>query len=282
MNNLFFVTILFFSLNAAAFVAGPSTVNAGESYINLGTQQESGTVEPNANKASFQSAKINLTKLRYVYGLEGLLGSSRSNLFAEYGYFSSAAEQVGANLFYSADKGSYLTLGLAVDLVHELDRQFGVYFQVSPSRSYNKDKFSNPRFDTFAVGLTSAFDITENIFQRNLIHFGSGDGSHQNSYLAVDVGFGYRLNQLLSRQFSLLTSLFLEADTSERTDTAYDTAFSPAGTTDRIRAFKYGTVIGFDAAVTEQINLSFSSLQKLGGYDARSTLIYNAGLGYKF
>jgi hypothetical protein len=41
-------------------------------------------------------------------------------------------------------------------------------------------------------------------------------------------------------------------------------------------------VVGFDAAVTEKINLSFSSLQKLGGYDARSTLIYNAGLGYKF
>lgn len=276
------ISFLILNQNVNAFVAGPSTVNAGESYLNLATQLERGTVEPNSNRASYQTAKIDITKLKYTYGLEGLLGSSRSNLYAEYGSFTSAAEQVGATLFHNADSGSYLTVGLAIDLVHELDKQFGFYLQASPSRTYNKDKFSNPRIDTFAFGVTSAFDISDNVFQKNLIHYGSGDGSKQNSYLAVDTGFGFRLNHLVGRQFSLLTSLFLEADTSERFDAAYDAAFSPAGTTDRIRAFKYGTVVGVDVALTEKMNLNLSSLQKLGGYDARSTLIYNAGLGYKF
>lgn len=185
-------------------------------------------------------------------------------------------------MFYEKDQGSYLTVGLSGDIVHDLDKQFGLYIQTTPSRSYNKNKFSNPRLDLFALGLTSAFNITENFFQRNLIHYGSGDGSAQNSYLVVDTGFGYRLNQLVGRQLTVSSSLFLEADTSERQDASYDSVFSPAGTQDRIRAFKYGTVVGAEVAITHQINFNVNYLQKLGGYDARSTQIYTANIGLKF
>jgi hypothetical protein len=281
MKKLLFAALLL-SSKSYAFVSGPSSVSAGENYVSIGAQAERGKVEPNENRSSFQDAQIDIYRLKYVRGFDGLLGLSRSNVYFEYGSFNSAKEQVGSTLFYDKDQGSYLTLGFSGDVVHDLDKQFGFYVQSTPSRSYNKGKFSNPRLDLFALGLTSAFNITDNFFQKNLIHYGSGDGSDQNSYLAIDTGFGYRLNHLVGRQFTVLGSLFLEADMSERKDASYDAAFSPAGTQDRIRAFKYGTLVGADIAITNQINFNINYLQKLGGYDARSTQIYNANIGVKF
>lgn len=281
MKKLLLVALLL-SSKSYAFVSGPSSVNAVENYVSVGTQVERGKVEPNENRSSFQDAQIDIYRLRYIRGFDGLLGLSRSNIYLEYGSFNSAKEQIGSNLFYDKDQGSYLSLGFSGDVVHDLDKQFGFYLQATPSRSYNKNKFSNPRLDLFTLGLTSAFNITENFFQKNLIHYGSGDGSAQNSYLAIDTGFGYRLNHLVGRQFTISGSLFLEADVSERKDALYDTAFSPAGTQDRVRAFKYGTLFGADIAITNQINFNINYLQKLGGYDARSTQIYTANVGLKF
>jgi hypothetical protein len=40
--------------------------------------------------------------------------------------------------------------------------------------------------------------------------------------------------------------------------------------------------LGADIAITNSLNLKLSYLQKLGGYDARSTQIYNSSLGFKF
>lgn len=274
--------LLFYSNYSNAFVAGPSAVQSGDNYLSLGVQLERGLVEPNENKASCQNAQIDLQKLKYVRGFNSFFGLSQSSFFVEYGNFSSSKEEVGSNFFYDKDQGSYLTFGLSQDLVRELDKQFGFYIQISPLRSYNKNKFSNPRIDLFALGLTSAFDISENFFQKSLIHFGSGEGSSQNSYLAIDTGYGYRLNQVFDRQLTVLGSLFLEADTSERKDSSYDAVFSAVNTQDRVRAFKYGTVLGIDMALTQEVNLSANYLQKLGGYDARSTQIYTLNLGFKF
>lgn len=280
--RFFLMMNLLITTNAFAFISGPSSVSPGESYALIGIQSERGKVEPNENKSSFQDAQIDINKIKYVHGFEDLLGVKRTNLYLEYGMFKSAKEQVGSNLFYDQDLGSYLVLGFSGDLFYSLEKQFGFYIQSTPIRSYNKKKFSNPRLDLFALGLTSAFEITDNFFHKNLIHYGSGDGSDQNSYIAVDIGFGYRLNHLFNRQFTVSGSLFLEADTSERNDSSYDNVFSATGTQDRIRAFKYGTLVGTDIALSKNINFNISYLQKLGGYDARSTQIYNLTLGYKF
>jgi hypothetical protein len=280
--RILIIAAVLVSNNAMAFVSGPSSVDAGEQYINIGTQAERGKVEPNENKASYQNAQIDIYKLKYVRGLESLPGLNTSNIYFEYGSFSSAQEQVGSTLFYEKDQGSYLTLGLSGDIVHEADKQLGFYAQLSPGRTYNKNKFSNPRLDLFALGLTTSFNVTDNLFQRNLIHYGSGDTPSQNSYLAVDTGFGYRLNHLSGRKVTVTGSLFIETDTTERTDPSYDAAFSPSGTQDRIRSFKYGTLLGVDVALTSKVNLNLNYLQKLAGYDARSTQIFTANIGYKF
>ncbi|MCB0362385.1 MAG: hypothetical protein KDD35_06670, partial [Bdellovibrionales bacterium] len=106
--------------------------------------------------------------------------------------------------------------------------------------------------------------------------------SDQNSYLVLDLGFGYRLNHLVKWPFTVLGSLFMEADTSERKDPLYDIAFSPTGTQDRIRSSKYGTLFGAEISLTQRSQLHLAYLQKLGGYDARATQVYTAELGYNF
>ena len=276
------IAIIFLSHTSMAFVSGPGLVDDQENYLSLGSQIERGKIEPNENKASYQDAQINMLKLKYIRGHDGLFGLSRSNIYFEYGYFNSVKEQIGSTLFYEKDPGHFFTAGFSGDIIYDLEKKVGLYLQVSPIRTYNKNKFSNPRLDLFALGLTSAFDVTNYFFQRNLIHFGSGDGSDQNSYLAIDTGFGYRLNHLLERQFTISGSLFLEADTSERNDPIYDSTFSQPGSPDRVRAFKYGTLVGADIAVTKDVNLTVNYLQKLGGYDARSTQIYTLNVGFKF
>jgi hypothetical protein len=272
----------FFSLNAYALVSGPSTPQADEQIIIYSNQAERGKVEPNENRNSFQSADIQIQRLNYSHGIKDFLGLDRSHIFVELGQFKSAKEQVGATLFYDEDSGDYVNIGFSADLSHHLDRNLGFYFNYSLARNYNKEKFSNPRLDQFAFGFTTAAEVTENIFHKTLLHFGSGDSKAQNSYLAADIGFGYKLNLLLGRLSSFSTSVFLEADTAERFDAKYDVGFSPVGTQDRIRAFKYGTVIAFETELTKALFVGATHLQKLGGYDARSTQITSFQVGYKF
>jgi hypothetical protein len=281
-HSIIVVALFLLSLNSLALVSGVSAVGEGESRLALENQIEAGKIEPNENRASFQDADIKINRLRYSYGLGDVLGLRYVSLNLEYGQFTSKEERSSGTLFYAADSGNYATLGLSGEILHDIDRVFGFYFNATPSSKYDKQKFSNPRIDTFAFGLTSSFNISENVFYKNLFHYGSGDGTDQNSYFAVDTGFGFRLANLVRFPLVLSSTLFFEADLKDRFDSSYDAAFSAAGRTDRIRAFKYGTLIGLNAEVTDSIGLLFESLQKLGGYDARSTQITKIGLSYKF
>lgn len=285
MKSLTFkITILIYLIPAAsfAFVSGPGAINSGDNLITYGQQAERGKTEPNENKASFQNAVIDIQKIRYARGLKSFLSFERSHFFVEYLQFASNKEQVGNTLFYDADKGSAGVLGFSADLLHDLHRQLGFYVSYSLNRNYNVKKFANPRLDTFAFGFTTAFQVSENLFHKSLLHFGSGDSSDQNAYLAVDTGFGYKLNSFIDRQATISASVFIEADAAERFDASYDAAFSPIGTQDRIRAFKYGQVVAAEIAITNSVSLTASHLQKLGGYDARATQITSLQLAIKF
>lgn len=282
MKILIFFQLILASAKCFALITGPSSLDTGKNYLSISLQSERGKIEPNENKSSYQEAQIDILKLKYSNRIDGLFSQIHTKYFFEFGSFTSAQEKVGNSLFYEQDKGAYLTIGFSLDLLNDLDKHFGTYFQISPFRRYNSKKFSNPRFDTAAFGLTSSFNVTDSLFQKNLIHIGFGDGTHQNSYLAIDTGLGYRLIHLIGQNITLLGSLFVEVDTAERNDLSYDQAFSPPGQQDRIRSAKYGTVLGIDSALTNEVNLSLNILQKLGGYDARSTQILNLNLGYKF
>lgn len=270
------------ALNSYALVSGVSVVGEGENRLTLENQIERGQVEPNENKASFQDADIKINRLRYSYGLGNVLGLKFVSLNLEYGQFISKEERVASTLFYAADRGNYAAIGISGEILHDADRVFGFYLNATPSSNYDKKKFSNPRIDLFSVGLTSSFNISKNVYYKNLLHYGSGDGPDQNSYFAVDTGFGFRLSDLVQAPLVLSSTLFFEADLKDRFDSSYDNAFSAPGRTDRIRAFKYGTLVGLSAEITDNIGVVLDHLQKLGGYDARSTQITKVGLSYKF
>lgn len=280
--SMIVISLALIGFKAFALVGSSSAVGDGESKIVLEAQTEGGKIEPNENKSSFQDADIKVNRLKYSYGLGNFFNLSTSNINIEYGQFSSKEERVGASLFYPSDSGSYVSLGFSAELVHDADKLFGFYVNVTPSSNYNEQKFSNPRIDKFSFGLNSSFNISESAFQKSLIHYGSGDGQDQNSYIAIDTGFGFRLNKIVNFPLVLSSSLFLEADLKDRFDSSYDAAFSAPSETDRIRAFKYGTLLGVSAEVTKDISISFDYLQKLGGYDARSTQISKFGVAYKF
>ena len=281
-QSLVIISIIFLGFKTLALVGSVAALDEGESRIGLEAQTEGGKIEPNENRASFQDADIKLNRLRYSYGFGDYSGLLSTNLNVEYGQFSSKEERVGANFFYPSDSGSYVSIGFSAELIHDANRLFGFYVNATPSSSYNEKKFSNPRIDKFSFGINSSFNISESVFQKGLIHYGSGDGQDQNSYIAVDTGFGFRLNKLVNFPLVLSSSLFLEADLKDRFDSSYDAVFSDPGEADRIRAFKYGTVLGLNAEVTKEIAISFDYLQKLGGYDARSTQISKLGIAYKF
>lgn len=280
--KLLILLFLISSNSAYALVTGVGTLKANENQISTELQIEGGLVEPNENKTSFQDAKINIHRLKYSRGLASYSVFLNPSINVEYGHFSSAEERVGGTLFYKKDTGYYANLGFSAEFIHTPDKQLGFYINVGPINKYNVKKFSNPRIDKLSLGLVTGSNLSGNFFQKNLIHYGSGDGSYQNPYLAVDTGFGFRLNEYVGRPFILTSSLFLEADLEDRFDPSYDAAFSAPGETDRVRSFKYGVLVGMSMDIVKSLSLSMDFLQKLGGYDARSTQIAKAGLNYKF
>ena len=268
--------------HAYALVGGSDTLGANEHRISFEAQIERGKVEPNENKTSFQNANINIHRIKYSQGLSDFSVLLQPTLNFEYGHFNSAEEKVGATSFYAKDSGYYSNLGISADFIHDPDKQFGFYLNFRPIVKYNVNKFSNPRLDKFSLGITNSSNFTENVFQKNQIHFGSGDGKAQNPYLAVNNGFGFRLNQYFDKPSILSAGLVFEADLKDRYDDSYDAAFSAPGKPDRVRAFKYGVLVGVNMDILRSLSVSVDFLQKLGGYDARATQIAKAGLNYKF
>ena len=138
MKKFLIVTFLMAQISHA-FVSGPGQVGPNENFVSIENQSERGKVEPNENRASFQDAKIDLQKLRYSRGFDQILSISGAQLYAEYGQFKSAKEEVGSTVFYEADQGSFVTLGLSGDIARTTEKQFGFYLQFSPIRNYNEN-----------------------------------------------------------------------------------------------------------------------------------------------
>ena len=279
-----FVTISFlvFGLQAHALVSSPSTVTSGEWAIESKSTSERGKVEPNENKDSFQSAKINIYQLSAAYGLSGISFGNDHFLRLDYRYFTSGKEEVGGQVFYEEDTGNAATLTYGFNFVHEPVYSAGMYASVSPLASYNKDKFSSPRVDLWALGLRSGLEFNSNWFTENSIHYGSGQPGRQNSYLAFTNVVGLKLSGATEWPVTLKFGPYAELDLQERADAKYDAAFSAPGRTDRIRSMKVGVIGGVDINLPSNWYLSGGYVQKLGGYDAPATNALFVSVGVKF
>lgn len=279
------ITLLFsFLISSAqsyALVSSPSTVANGEWVIEAKSIFERGKVEPNENKDSYQQAEINIYQLALSHGLTGSSFGSDHYFRVDYRYFTSGKEEAAGQVFYEKDTGNVATLTYGFNLVHEPVYSAGIYASVSPLSSYNKDKFSSPRVDLWALGFRSGLELSPSWFTESSIHYGSGQPGRQNSYLALTNLFGFKLSELVGWPMTLKFGPYAELDTQDRTDTKYDAAFSASGRTDRIRSMKVGTIVAIDINLPSSWFISGGYVQKLGGYDAPATHALYASLGLK-
>lgn len=276
------ISVLLMGGNSLAFVSAPSTAGDKDWSVEAGAVYERGKVEPNENRNSFQSAKIDIYQLGVTKKLKGLEWGSDHYLHLDYKEIRSAKEEVNSQVFYDADQGQVLTASFGFDFVHEPKFKSGAYVQVSPSIRINKDKFSNPRVDVWGVGFKTYLELGDLIYSEDLLHIGSGIPGHQNSYLAWSHLFAAKLERYVGSPVVLKWGPYAELDTSERTDSAYDSAFTPAGTRDRIRSMKVGTISAVEFLLPQDAYGSIGYVQKLGGYDAPATQAFSLKLGINF
>lgn len=282
MRKLFILMVcaLQWPSNAAALVSGPSALSAGEWNVEMRTVFERGKIEPNENRASFQSAQIDIYKLTVARGLSDLPFGQDHSVRLDYLRFTSGREAVGAQVFYEQDTGNVATLTYGFNFVHEASYSAGMYLSASPLTNYNQRKFSSPRVDLWALGLKTGLEISEAWILENSVHYGSGIPGRQNAYVAFTQLAGFKFS--LGVPLTLKLGPYAELDMQERVDAEYDAAFSAPGRSDRIRSMKVGTVISLDAKISSKWYLGAGYVQKLGGYDAPATNASFASLGAKF
>lgn len=119
-----FLIIISATFKVQALVGFSDTLDKSKHQISYEYQLEAGKLEPNENKTSFQTAEIKVNKLSYGFGLGDMLYFDKLTLNLDYSQFTSAEERVGSNLFYEADSGYFLNLGVTFEILHEADRLF--------------------------------------------------------------------------------------------------------------------------------------------------------------
>lgn len=276
------ILFILVSIRSFGLVTGSSVIDENEKRIELRVTQERGKIEPNENRASFQSAKIDINQLAYTQSIGEIDGWGKDHFFKiDYKAFTSGEESVSNQEFYARDEGKALTLSYGLSFAHELSHVVSFYVSFSPLVDFNKKKFSVPRIDTFSFGIPVSVELNNRWYLEMLTHYGSGLSSDQNSYLSFSNQIGYRFIGVTSRPFFAKYGVYAELDTNERRDANYDQAFSPTGTSDRIRSMKYGTITGLDFDF-DRFYVGLTYVQKLGGYDAPATNAVSFSLGGKF
>lgn len=281
MRGIFGLFLVLISASAHGLVSGPGSLGVGDSLISVEGVNETGVVEPHADRASFQAANIELRKLAWSRGLEGFWLFDDATLKLEAGSFTSAAEFGKGSEIYPADRGSFAGLEFAGNFVHDGDKILGVVLRLSPVLSLNEEKFSNPRLDRYGLGIQAVVGFGDKFFWRSFVYQGSGLGV-QNPSLAVNTAAGWKLDELVGRPLTVGAGIFVEADLRDRFDARYDAVYSDPGERDRVRAFKYGNVVSVEAEPLQGFPISAQYLEKLGGYDARATKVLTFSLGVRY
>ncbi len=280
--KLLAVLTCFVSIDSMALVSSPVSAGDGRWNVELRSTLERGKIEPNENKASYQSAEIDVHQLSITKGLENTSYGSDHFARVDLKYLKSGEERVGGQIFYGVDTGSVATLSYGFNFVHDPKYTSGIYLSVSPVTNFNKEKFSVPRVDLWSIGFRTSAELSDKVYIEDSIHYGSGIPGEQNSYLAFTHLFALRLDTIVGLPLTLKWGPYAELDTSERTDSQYDAAFSPSGTSDRIRSMKVGVVSSVEFALTKQSYGTVTYVQKLGGYDAPATNAFSLAIGMNF
>lgn len=292
---------------ARALVTTPVGGAPGKVDVNLGVTLERGSVEPNDDQDSWQSAAWELYTLGLGYTV-GSAGALRDLSFRlEYSYYSSPAERVEAELaagslcprrvagsceIHPQDGGHLISPQVSFNLIHEPDHSLGLFFKATLPIGVNEEKFVVPRLDLVGGGLRWGKRFLPWLFAQSGFFVGSGPiGGEQNATIAIFNQFGFEGKAWLpTGDVGLLVGPYFDGDLSERTDPAYDAAFFagvpkqggavptvPADTSDRIRMMRFGASVAAYAQVSGSMVLEAGYTQKVFGYDTPATQFFTFG-----
>lgn len=275
---------------------------------------ERGLVEPNENKASWQKAEWQMLTVGggYTFGDYGVFQDV--SLRAEItGYYSPAEVNdpergtvdpsacagtvVGPGLcqFHPSDRGAFVTPSVGTSLVHTGSFALGVFVLANIPMGVDYSKFVLPRIDWVGGGFRAGVDLTPWLTLEQSFYVGSGSAgsgsagrTKQNGTFAATQLFAFKTGRLGTSPFFRLgvkVGPYVDGDLiGERTDEAYDRAFTAGypARTDRIRMFRFASMILPYVQMSDTVSLELGYLQKIFGYDTPATQLYMATLRYVF
>jgi hypothetical protein len=152
-------------------------------------------------------------------------------------------------------------------------------------------KFVLPRIDYVGGGFRAGTEMAPWFAFETSFYVGSGSSgtvAKQNGTFAATQLLHFRTGRLGDAPFFRLgvkVGPYVDGDVvGERTDPAYDQAYT-AGypeRTDRIRMFRFASVVLPYVQMSDKVSLELSWLQKIFGYDTPATQLYAATLRYVF
>ena len=287
---------LFAPASTYGYVGGASGSSQNETRVEASASLERGLIEPNENEDSWQDANWNLFNLGLVHTF-GTIGPLK-DVFVRVGgvFFTSPAEenertQVSENLcrgtflgngrcrFYDSDRGAIVRAAFGGNFIHASKYILGFSVETNVPISVNLDKFANPRVDYVAGSIQLGVQLTDWLTYETNIYVGTGTFGSQNAQLAYTQLFGFHHSR-----FGVRVGPYADADVTERFDERYDAAYTTGfpEVQDRIRMARFGVVTSPYVHITDRITAQATYLQKLFGYDAPATRVFDLGVSVAF
>jgi hypothetical protein len=271
---------------------------------------ERGLVEPNENKASWQRARWEMLTLGggYTFGDYGVFQDI--SVRAEVTGYQSPAETSdlsrgtveasacsgivvapGRCQFHPADRGAFFTPSIGTSLVHTGKFAFGVFVLGNIPVGVDYSKFVLPRIDWVGGGYRAGVDLTPWLTLEQSFYVGSGSAgsaAKQNGTFAATQLFAFKSGKVGTSpffRFGVKVGPYVDGDLiGERTDAAYDRAYTAGypDRTDRIRMFRFASMILPYVQMSDKLSLELGYLQKIFGYDTPATQLYMVTLRYVF
>jgi len=267
MRTILFLAV--FSSQIFAYVAGSAGIQEGGVELTMKAELMRGLAGPENLAESQQRLipSVNIFELGagYNFGALSVFQDIKARLTSA--QFTSAEETLSGTTIYSKNEGWIAGIELSSNLIHDVDKIFGIFVRTQHPINMNVAKFVNPKVDRIGLGVQSGFKFNESFGQETVVFFGSGlnqDGMKQNPSLSVSLLGAWILNQgFFADGAALKFGPFYDGDLSERSDLGY-------GTTG-IRTFRIGAVLSASYNISKHLGLDLAYIQKFSGSYFRAT-----------
>jgi len=265
-------------------IAGALTPNKNEAVVRIGFNVLTGILSPPSRFKHVDETNDARLFEEYLEGSYGLGDVFLKDLVlnARFTLFQSAKETVSGTQIHSSDAGSYLSLKMAGNFIHDARFTFGTWLQTDIPIGMEKKKFVKPSVNYIGGGLSASGEVLNHFYLSQTIFLGSGLFSPRtkNTNLISNTLPSVNWGQLLFNFDSVFTTgLAVEADLSSRTDKAYGKSALANG---KIKNLVFASPFIFDHPISEHLSLRAGFAAKWAGKSARGSMFFNGELAYKF